>query len=111
MKQITVVIPAYKPDEKMLVTLEELVKAGARVLGGCCGTTPAHIGEMIKMVSAMQPKEITQKENTVISSYSKVVAFEDKPILIGERINPTGKSKFKQALREHDIDYILRQMS
>ena len=89
--------------------MEELVKAGARVLGGCCGTTPAHIGEMIKMVSAMEPKEITQKENTVISSYSKVVAFEDKPILIGERINPTGKSKFKQALREHDIDYILRE--
>lgn len=89
--------------------MEELVKAGARVLGGCCGTTPAHIGEMIKMVSAMQPKEITQKENTVISSYSKVVAFEDKPILIGERINPTGKSKFKQALRDHDIDYILRE--
>ena len=89
--------------------MEELVKAGARVLGGCCGTTPAHIGEMIKMVSAMQPKEITQKENTVISSYSKVVAFADKPILIGERINPTGKSKFKQALRDHDIDYILRE--
>lgn len=89
--------------------MEELVKAGARVLGGCCGTTPAHIGEMIKMVSTMEPKEITEKENTVISSYSKVVAFEDKPILIGERINPTGKSKFKQALRDHDIDYILRE--
>ena len=89
--------------------MEELVEVGARVLGGCCGTTPAHIGEMIKMASTMEPKEIIQKENTVISSYSKVVAFEDKPILIGERINPTGKSKFKQALRDHDIDYILRE--
>ena len=89
--------------------MTELVKAGARVLGGCCGTTPDHIGKMILAVSSMEPKPITEKEITMISSYSKVVAFEEKPILIGERINPTGKSKFKQALREHDIDYILRE--
>ena len=87
----------------------ELVKAGVRVLGGCCGTTPEHIGKMISMVSSMEPKPITTKDETMISSYSKVVMFEDKPILIGERINPTGKSKFKQALRDHDIDYILRE--
>ncbi len=86
-----------------------LVKAGARVLGGCCGTTPAHIGAMIAAVSGMEPNAITEKSHTVISSYSKVVAFEEKPILIGERINPTGKSKFKQALRDHDIEYILRE--
>ncbi len=89
--------------------MTELVKAGARVLGGCCGTTPSHIGAMISTVSVMEPKEITEKNNTVISSYSKVVTFEDKPVLIGERINPTGKSKFKQALRDHDIEYILRE--
>ena len=89
--------------------MTELVKAGARVLGGCCGTTPDHIGKMILAVSSMEPKLITEKEITMISSYSKVVAFEEKPILIGERINPTGKSKFKQALRDHDIDYILRE--
>lgn len=89
--------------------MKELVKAGARVLGGCCGTTPSHIGAMISAVSGLEPKEITEKTDTMISSYSKVVAFEDKPILIGERINPTGKSKFKQALRDHDIEYILRE--
>lgn len=89
--------------------MTELVKAGARILGGCCGTTPTHIGAMISAVSNMEPKEITEKNNTVISSYSKVVTFEEKPILIGERINPTGKSKFKQALRDHDIEYILRE--
>ncbi len=89
--------------------MTELVQAGARVLGGCCGTTPAHIGKMISGVSDMEPKKVIPKNHTVISSYSKVVAFEEKPILIGERINPTGKSKFKQALRDHDIEYILRE--
>lgn len=87
----------------------ELANAGVRMLGGCCGTTPSHIKKMITLVSDMEPKPICKKENTVISSYSKVVTFGEKPILIGERINPTGKSKFKQALREHDIEYILKE--
>ncbi len=89
--------------------MKNLVKAGARVLGGCCGTTPSHIGAMISAVSGLEASPITEKNNTVISSYSKVVTFEEKPILIGERINPTGKSKFKQALRDHNIEYILRE--
>ncbi len=89
--------------------MTELVKAGVRVLGGCCGTTPEHIKKMITLVSSMEPVPVTEKKITMVSSYSKVVAFEEKPILIGERINPTGKSKFKQALRDHDIDYILRE--
>ena len=95
--------------EEFAKEMTELVKAGARVLGGCCGTTPSHIGAMISAVFGLEPSPITEKNNTVISSYSKVVTFEDKPILIGERINPTGKSKFKQALRDHDIEYILRE--
>ena len=45
----------------------------------------------------------------MVSSYSHAVSFGQKPILIGERINPTGKSRFKQALRDHDVDYILRE--
>lgn len=95
--------------EEFAEEMKELVKAGVRVLGGCCGTTPAHIEKMIGVASKMQPQPITEKDNTVISSYSKVVAFDKKPVLIGERINPTGKSKFKQALRDHDIEYILRE--
>ena len=87
----------------------ELVKAGARMLGGCCGTTPAHIKMMIQAVSKMEPRPLIEKENTVISSYSQVVTFGEKPVLIGERINPTGKSKFKQALRDHDVEYILKE--
>lgn len=79
------------------------------MLGGCCGTTPAHIKMMIQAVSKMEPRPLIEKENTVISSYSQVVTFGKKPVLIGERINPTGKSKFKQALRDHDVEYILKE--
>lgn len=95
--------------EKFAEQMKTLAEAGVRVLGGCCGTTPKHINKMKEVVSMMQPKAICLKENTIISSYSQVVTFGEKPILIGERINPTGKSKFKQALREHDIEYILRE--
>lgn len=95
--------------EEFAKDMTELVKAGARVLGGCCGTTPDHIKAMIEVTSQMTPKPIVEKDKTVISSYSKVVTFGEKPILIGERINPTGKSKFKQALRDHDIEYILKE--
>ena len=50
-----------------------------------------------------------KKHRTVISSYSQAVVFDKKTIIIGERINPTGKSKFKQALRDHNLEYILRE--
>lgn len=50
-----------------------------------------------------------KKNRTVVSSYSQAVVFDKKTVIIGERINPTGKSKFKQALRDHNLEYILRE--
>ena len=50
-----------------------------------------------------------KKHRTVISSYSQAVVIDKSPVIIGERINPTGKSKFKQALRDHNLEYILRE--
>ncbi len=82
---------------------------GARLLGGCCGTTPEHIAAMTAAVKDLTPLPVTEKADTVISSYSKAVVFGDRPVLIGERINPTGKKRFKEALRNHDIDYILQE--
>lgn len=82
---------------------------GGRILGGCCGTTPQHISSMIAAVKEMTPLPLTWKEHTLIASYTHAVEFSGKPILIGERINPTGKSKFKQALRDHNMDYILQE--
>lgn len=90
-------------------SISEIAKLPVSVLGGCCGTTPDHIGEMIKTVENLEFNAISQKEITVVSSYSKAVEIGKKPVIIGERINPTGKSKFKQALRDRNIEYILTE--
>ena len=82
---------------------------GACAIGGCCGTTPKHIKVMTEKCRGMRTKEVAWKEETIVSSYGQAVILGDKPLIIGERINPTGKKKFKQALKEHDIDYILRE--
>ena len=86
-----------------------IVDKGGCVVGGCCGTTPAHISAM---TAACKGKEIVYpvyRNHTFVTSYGKAVEIGDKPIIIGERINPTGKKRFKQALKEHDMDYILRE--
>ena len=89
--------------------LQEIVKAGACVIGGCCGTTPKHIRAMISACKDLEMKKPTFKNHTIVSSYGKAVELGDMPVIIGERINPTGKSKFKQALKEHNLDYILKE--
>ena len=87
----------------------ELAKKGARMLGGCCGTTPEYIKALSDRCNGVTPVQITKKNDTVVSSYTHTVKFGDNPILIGERINPTGKKLFKEALRANDIDYILKE--
>ena len=82
---------------------------GVQVLGGCCGTTPEHIRQTIEKVRNKEFKPNTYKELTVVSSFCQAVTCDKKPIIIGERINPTGKKRFKQALRDADMDYILSQ--
>lgn len=85
------------------------VENGVRIVGGCCGTTPEYIKKVCELTRSMQPKEIEKKTYSVCTSYNKAVFFGEKPILIGERINPTGKKRFKQALLENDIGYILQE--
>ncbi len=86
-----------------------LVKEGVRVIGGCCGTTPEYIKKLAESVKEIAHKEIEYKNDTVVSSYTHAVRFGADPVLIGERINPTGKKRFKQALIENDVDYILNE--
>ena len=85
------------------------MKAGVRVVGGCCGTTPEYIKKVTDLAKArnLTPVPLTDKNLSVVSSYTHAVYFDKDPILIGERINPTGKKRFKQALIDHDMDYIL----
>ncbi|MBR2319739.1 MAG: homocysteine S-methyltransferase family protein [Clostridia bacterium] len=87
----------------------ELVRDGVRVVGGCCGTTPDYIRALSEDVKALTTPPLTDKGLTVISSYTHAVDFADAPLLIGERINPTGKKRFKQALIEGDMDYIVNE--
>ena len=87
----------------------ELVKKGIRVVGGCCGTTPAYIKALTDKTRGMTPVPVRDKNLTVVSSYTHAVKLGKAPILIGERINPTGKKRFKQALLENDMDYILAE--
>lgn len=88
-----------------------LVHDGVRIAGGCCGTTPAYIASLVQKINeqGLIAVPVTKKTNTVISSYTRAVSFGYKPILIGERINPTGKKKLKEALRAHDMNYILSE--
>ncbi len=85
------------------------VNSGVRVVGGCCGTTPEYIKLSNEKISDCKPLSITLKNITWVSSYTHTVRFNQEPVLIGERINPTGKKRFKQALIENDIDYILTE--
>ena len=85
------------------------IEAGAWFAGGCCGTTPEHIKALVDRCKDMEIKPLTEKDYTIVTSYSQAVFIGNKPVIIGERINPTGKKKFKQALRDKDMEYILEE--
>ncbi|GLC77946.1 homocysteine S-methyltransferase family protein [Lacrimispora brassicae] len=89
--------------------MKEIAEEGACVIGGCCGTTPEHIERTVALCKNLPVRLPHKKNRTVISSYAQAVLIGDDPVIIGERINPTGKSKFKQALRDHNLEYILRE--
>ena len=95
--------------EEFAQDVAELIRSGVRISGGCCGTTPDHIAALTRAASAISPVPVTDKELTVASSYTHAVVFGDTPVLIGERINPTGKKRFKEALKTGDMDYILNE--
>ncbi len=86
-----------------------LIQKGVRIAGGCCGTTPEYIAALTAQTKDLTPLPIDPKEFTCVSSYTHSVFFGEKPVLIGERINPTGKKRFKEALKAGDMDYILSE--
>ncbi len=94
--------------EQYAGVMERIAGMGVKLLGGCCGTTPDYIrevGKRIKGKTCVMPKpEIP----AAVCSASSVVTV-DTVRIIGERINPTGKKLFKEALKKHDLDYIMRQ--
>ena len=89
--------------------MEKIVDGGAAVIGGCCGTTPGHIRNMTESFGRRAVKKVDHKEETVVSSYGAAVVLDDCPVVIGERINPTGKKRLKQALNYGNIDWYMEK--
>ena len=87
--------------------MSEACEMGAAIIGGCCGTTPEHIAAAVQRVKDVPHKAPTKKDLTVVSSYTHAVRIGDVSKIVGERINPTGKPKLKEALRSGDISHIL----
>ena len=96
------------PDE-FSDLMAQIADLGVSYLGGCCGTTPAHIKALIEKTKNIPDIPPSKKNFTFVTSYSQSVELGEKSAVIGERINPTGKKLLKQALRDRDMDYILRE--
>lgn len=97
--------------EKFAEISVEFAKMGVSILGGCCGTTPEHILKMRNAVLKNSSKIANRKveDNTIISSGSNVVTFGKKFVVIGERLNPTGKKTLQKAIREKDFDFMIKE--
>ncbi len=95
-----------EPDEFAAV-MRRACEMGATVVGGCCGTTPEHIARLCDEARSVPPKIPTRKEITLVSSYTHAVRIGDVSKIVGERINPTGKPRLKEALRSGDVSYLL----
>ena len=95
--------------EEFSKDVRSLIEKGVRIVGGCCGTTPKYIKALTQKTKGQIPVSIEKKNFSVVSSYTHAVEFGKEPILIGERINPTGKKKLKEALKTNDIDYVLKE--
>lgn len=99
----------YDIDAKEFANqLQGFEKYGVKILGGCCGTTPEYIKEISGLFSDKKVKKNNCQKYVAICSATETVVV-NQPCIIGERINPTGKKKFKEALLNNDIDYILNQ--
>jgi len=97
------------PDE-FAKDISAIVDEGASIVGGCCGTTPAHIAALKGLASRTLPARTMPADRTVVTSGSRAVEIPaNDTIVIGERINPTGKKKLRAALSEGDVAYVLRE--
>lgn len=87
----------------------KMAQMGASILGGCCGTTPDYIKKTVEKTKNTAYTLPGFKAHTIVSSYTHAVEIGKKPVLIGERINPTGKPKLKAALKENNMNYLLNE--
>lgn len=94
--------------EQYAQDIERIAQLGVKCFGGCCGTTPEFIKAVCAALRGKSPKKPEREIPAAVCSASRVVEL-DTVRIIGERINPTGKKLFKEALKRRDLDYIMRQ--
>lgn len=103
-KTIFVVTP-----KEFAETMAFCAKAGARVLGGCCGTTHRHIASMISACTKIKPRPVQKNTVTIVTSWCDTVDIGEDARIIGERINPTGKKKMREAILSNNYNFILSE--
>lgn len=94
-------------DEFAALMYEMAQNGVLAIMGGCCGTTPAHIAALAAKCRNIVP-QTRECDLTAVAAYGSAVVIGKKPVIIGERINPTGKPRLKQAILDGDYDYICR---
>ncbi|WP_461247244.1 homocysteine S-methyltransferase family protein [Treponema sp. R6D11] len=98
---------SLKPEE-FAAEMAELAH-NSRIIGGCCGTTPEHIAQAVRACKDIPLPPVTQKDVTAVCSYGETVVFGGDFVIIGERLNPTGKPRMKKALLEGDMNVLYRE--
>lgn len=89
--------------------ISKMIDMGVSIIGGCCGTTPEHIKAVKDLTVGKAPVNRNVKRVSAITSGQNCVILDNSTAIIGERINPTGKPKLKEALRNLDFDYIVTE--
>ena len=94
--------------EEFALEMEKLVEAGADIIGGCCGTTPNHIRRMVEQVSDKKPQPISDKQIRALTTEGKTTAIriDGRFMVVGERINPTGKKAMQEELRGGNLTIV-----
>ena len=94
--------------EEFAEQMKYAASCGVKIFGGCCGTTPEYISALKKALDGTEVRRRKALPRSAVCTPSRTVVI-DRPRIIGERINPTGKKLFKEALRNNDTGYILNQ--
>ena len=94
--------------EEFVHGAKDLLLTGARIIGGCCGTTPEHIRILKEMIKDVDPMPVRNEKRRVFSSERKIAEIfpDEKFTVIGERINPTGKKALQEQLRAGNLDMV-----
>jgi 5-methyltetrahydrofolate--homocysteine methyltransferase len=98
----------HLPPDEFASEMAELA-GGAHIIGGCCGTSPEHIAAAVRACKDIAFSPATPKNVTAVCSYGETVTFGGKVVIIGERLNPTGKPRMKKALYDSDMNFLYRE--